>query len=111
MRKHKPTAGMEAILILTSSDACPDMRNVVSAAFVLQNSNGDVATLPGAATLGTATASAVRARRAWDVASGEAQQLGSYVLWALATLNDRRTVKIAHNPISFMIVDDSQPVD
>lgn len=116
MRKHKPTAGMTATITCIASDACPDMRNVASVAFVLRGPVNPLTglaenTLVGNATLGTATQAAVPATRAWLPSAGEAQKNGAYSLWALATLNDSHVVKIAHNPIDFTIVNDNEDVD
>jgi hypothetical protein len=100
---HRPRTGQITTITATSSTLlCPDMRDVVSAAFKLKGDGDTVTTLT--ATLGTATESALPLSHTWSEAAGEAQVSGNYCLWAELTRSGG--VVIQNEPYLFTIIDD-----
>jgi hypothetical protein len=100
---HRPRTGQITTITATSNALlCPDMRDVVSAAFKLKCGGSAEVTLT--ASLGTATESSLPLSHTWSETAEEAQATGNYRLWAELTRSSG--VVVQNEPYLFTIIDD-----
>jgi len=98
---HKPRTGQIAVMTITPSSLCQDMRTVESAEILLYDGS-TTKTLD--AELGVATAESVNVEHTWDASKGELQTAGSYIMWSLCTLDGG--VVVPSEPFAFTIIED-----
>jgi hypothetical protein len=100
---HRPTAVQSVVLTFRRSTSVPDPSAVISAVFVLSDSEGHETQL--SATRLSATETDVTFQHVWDPETGEAQEFGQYAIWGLLALADG---PIATNPYFFEVIENNK---